>query len=387
MLLTARSLQFLVCRPSIASNPTKLIQLRSFHAGLPSFLENPQSGSNATRSHAHSPTQHSHTHSGEHSHSHTHSLTGELLSTGKVGDPAVRITLIGFVTNVGMAIGKGVGGVVFNSQSLIADAFHAVSDLISDVLTLATVSVTKRPPSVVFPNGYGRIEAVGAFGVSSLLLFAGVSMGWTSLVEISASLGFDLVSILGFSGAGTHSHSHKLPAEWNAAYIALASIAIKEALYQATKRVAERENSPVLLANAWHHRVDCMVSVVAVTSISVGQLLQAAWVDPLGGLLVSALIVRAGWAPAKDAALELCGNVKPALQSPKYEEFESAAREELKRIASGYEIVRCTLEPYGSTFVGSIQLRNVDSEVEQVADQMKQKLMQLEHMRQVYVRI
>lgn len=381
MLIANKSSAIILFRPSIASNPN-LCQWRRFHVGSSLFHEKSRVGSDTEHSRSYS-----HPHCEKHSHSHSHSLTAELLSTGKVRDPAVRITLIGFVTNVGMAVGKGVGGIVFNSQSLIADAFHAVSDLISDVLTLATVSVTKRPPSMVFPNGYGRIEAVGAFGVSSLLLFAGISMGWTSFVEISSSLGFDLVSALGFNGSEAHSHSHRILAEWNAAYIALASIAIKEILYQATKRVAERENSPILLVNAWHHRVDSFVSVVAVTSISAGQLLQAAWVDPLGGLLVSALIVRAGWSPAKDAILELCGNVQPAIDSPKYEEFASAAREELQRIAPGYEIARCTLEPYGSTFVGSIQLRNVDSEVEHVANQIKQKLMQLQHMRQVYVRI
>lgn len=347
-----------------------------------------------THSHSHSSA---HSHSGGHSHSHTHSATGELLSTGNVRNPAVRITLVGFVANIGMAVLKGVGGVVFHSQSLIADAIHAVSDLFSDVMTLCTVSVANKKPTALFPNGYGRIETIGAFGVSSMLLFAGASMGWSSLMEICAALNID-VSFANMGALLGHSHSHShttvdaatkqvVPAEWSAAGIALGSIAIKETLYQATKKVAEQQNSPVLYANAWHHRIDCLVSVVAVISISAGQMFQLAWVDPLGGLLVSGVIIKAGWRPTVDSVLELSGCVKPVTGTPVFDEFQQLARTELSVIAPSYEIAKCTLEPYGSTYVGSVQLKNVDNGAEEVAQKLKESLMKMEHMRQVYIRI
>lgn len=324
----------------------------------------------------------SHEHAHSHSHSHSHSLDPSLLDASRLKNPAVRITIIGLLTNVGMAVVKGVGGVVFHSHSLVADAVHAFSDLISDFLTLSTVTIAKKEPSKMFPNGYGRIETVGAFGVSSMLIVAGASMAYTSVVEISDIWGLTLPLI-----SSAHSHDHHIPAEWSAAAIALVSIAIKEGLYQATHRVAIRENSPVLYANAWHHRLDSMVSVVAVVSISLGQIYQAAWLDPLGALMVSLLIVKAGWNPVTQAALELCGSAKPALESPKYEEFRAKAVEELQAIAPQYQIVRCTLEPYGSTYVGSIQLKDVDSRAVCVAAQLKTSLMKLKHMRQVYIRI
>lgn len=49
---------------------------------------------------------------GHHHHSHDNTL---LLSKDKK-DPGVRITRIGLYVNMGMAISKGVGGYVFNSQ-------------------------------------------------------------------------------------------------------------------------------------------------------------------------------------------------------------------------------------------------------------------------------
>lgn len=340
--------------------------------------------SSQPHSHTHDIEPHSQPplHSHSHSHTHTHSsIDPEMLTARGMADPAVRITVIGLLCNVGMAIGKGVGGLVFHSHSLLADAVHAFSDLISDVLTLSTVTIAKKAPSKAFPHGYGRIETVGALGVSSMLVFAGLSMSYTSLIEICDILGVVLPAL-----PVGHSHEH-VPAEWSAALIALVSIGVKEALYQSTRRVALRVNSPVLNANAWHHRLDSMVSVVAVVSIGLGQIFQQAWLDPLGALLVSMLIVRAGWTPTVQAAQELCGSVKPVLDSEKYTEFKQRAQQELEDIAPDYEIVKCTLEPYGSTYIGSVQLKNVDARAVCVSSQLKQRLMRIKHMKQVYVRI
>jgi len=59
----------------------------------------------------------------------------------------------------------------------VADAFHALTDLVSDFMTLGTVAFALRRPTEKFPNGYGKIESLGSLGVSSLLLFGGIAMG------------------------------------------------------------------------------------------------------------------------------------------------------------------------------------------------------------------
>ena len=57
---------------------------------------------------------HSHGHAG-HGHHHHHHDNTFLLSKNK-NDAGVRITRIGLYVNLGMAVGKGFGGYVFNSQ-------------------------------------------------------------------------------------------------------------------------------------------------------------------------------------------------------------------------------------------------------------------------------
>lgn len=257
-----------------------------------------------------------------HSHSHNHGSNPIVSEPNGWKNPKVRITWIGLFSNVGMAGAKGVGGVVFNSQALLADAVHALGDMVADFLTLATVSMASKDPTRRYPRGYGKVEAMGAVGVSSILILAGAGMAINGFDAILAA--FDL-NLPGYVTGLFHSHSHahvdvpsaldadtahavaQLPQvpNINAAWLAVASIGIKEWLYRATMKVAKETRSTVLEANAWHHRLDSLTSVVAAVTIAAGHFFAAAWLDPLGGLLVSYAIIRAGIATGKESVYQL----------------------------------------------------------------------------------
>lgn len=181
-------------------------------------------------------------HSG-HSHPHHHGGNAYLTSTNK-RDAGVRVTRYGLYVNLGMAISKGIGGVVFNSQALVADAFHALSDLLSDFMTLATISVALKPPTKLYPNGFGKVESFGSLFVSGLLLAGGIFMCQHAGGALYHQFFVDAVHQAA-SHAGEHSHgmlghSHSaadtIP-DLNAAWLAAASIAIKEYLYRISKHV------------------------------------------------------------------------------------------------------------------------------------------------------
>lgn len=176
-------------------------------------------------------------HSG-HSHSHHHGDNTYLTSTNK-NDAGVKITRVGLLVNLGMAISKGIGGYYFNSQALIADAFHALTDLVSDFMTLATISVALRPPTIRYPNGYGKVESFGSLVVSGLLLSGGVFMGQHACGAIYSQFFVDAASaVVHDHGILGHSHSHSvahLIPNINAAYLAAGSIVVKEWLYRASR--------------------------------------------------------------------------------------------------------------------------------------------------------
>ena len=71
-------------------------------------------------------------------------------------------------------------------------------------------------------------------------------------------------------------------------------------------KVARERKSSVLASNAVHHRVDSLTGIVTLFAILGANFLHdAAWLDPVGGLFISLLVIKAGWGNTLSALYEL----------------------------------------------------------------------------------
>lgn len=71
-------------------------------------------------------------------------------------------------------------------------------------------------------------------------------------------------------------------------------------------KIARERKSSVLASNAVHHRIDSLTSIVALVAIGGAHVLSdASWLDPVGGLIIAAMVIRAGWQNTMTALLEL----------------------------------------------------------------------------------
>jgi len=189
-----------------------------------------------------------------------------------------------------------------------------LTDLVSDIATLATISYSLKAATARFPMGYGKIESLGALGVSGLLLSGGIMIGLQAIMALCQQFFPGIAEVLSHVGIFEHGHDHGhhhhggggLGPNINAAWLAGGSIIIKEWLYRATMKVAKQKRSSVLASNAYHHRVDSLTAFVALLTITASHwLTNAQWLDPVGGLVISGMIVQAGWGNTKAALLEL----------------------------------------------------------------------------------
>ena len=57
-----------------------------------------------------------------------------------------KVTLVGLGFNVLLTVLKAIGGVVFRSQALLADAVHSLSDLATDLAVIFGVKYWSAPP-------------------------------------------------------------------------------------------------------------------------------------------------------------------------------------------------------------------------------------------------
>lgn len=173
-----------------------------------------------------------------------------------------------------------------------------------DFVTLFAWRFSKRTPTAKYPYGFGKFETLGTTTVALLLIGGAIGIGFHSLhllihhlTEAASTLPpgpaqaaiqnvtsvAQSVSSAVSVGVG-HGHSHGGGVlDPNAAWFALASVVLKEWVYRATKRVADEERSPVLLANAIHHRSDAYTSAVALVAILGTWYFPALPLDPIGG--------------------------------------------------------------------------------------------------------
>ncbi|KAH9944706.1 cation efflux family-domain-containing protein [Amylocystis lapponica] len=324
--------------------------------------------------HAHKEHPHSHEHEHGHSHSHSHSIFGAMTHTHAPGeghtdaeqivealkgggDRGSRITLIGLVSNVGLTASKGAAGWYMNSASLLADAGHSLSDLLGDFVTLICWKLSRRPPSELYPYGFGKFEVLGTATVSLLLTGGALGIGihsWSLLVDALTQTATTLpegalhdvlanaadiaqsVPVVATEHAHAHAHAHAHSLDPNAAWFAAVSVVAKEWLYRVTKRVADDERSPVLRANAIHHRSDAYSSMVALVAILGSWWFPHLPLDPIGGLLVCVLIFRQGWSILVTALHQLTdGSVSPKTRTVLLEALEPLLPEVAASAAAG----------------------------------------------------
>ena len=190
-----------------------------------------------------------------------------------------HITILGAVVNLLLSALKLLAGIFGASAAMIADAVHSLSDLISDGVVLVMVHLGGQDADAEHDFGHGKFETLGTLLVAVLLIAVGISLCYHGIQEILYTLHSQLSTI-------------KTPS-WMAFWAALISIVVKEALYQWTYRVGKKLDSPVVMANAWHHRTDALSSVAAIIGIGGAILLGGKWVilDPIVCVLISAFIV------------------------------------------------------------------------------------------------
>ena len=96
-----------------------------------------------------------------------------------------KVTYIGMVVNVGLALLKIIFGLLAGSISLLADGFHSFSDLATDVAVLVGVYFGSKEPDHEHPYGHGRMETFSAAFVAIVLVLVGCGMIYKAGMNIA----------------------------------------------------------------------------------------------------------------------------------------------------------------------------------------------------------
>ncbi|KAL8094577.1 metal tolerance protein 2 [Apium graveolens] len=226
-----------------------------------------------------------------------------------------KIFRLGLAADIGLAVGKALTGYVSGSTAIIADAAHSLSDVVLSGVALLSYKAAMVPKDKEHPYGHGKFESLGALGISSVLLASGGVIAWHAFDILAALLTAAPQIIDPSAQSHIHSHSGHHGIDMSHPVLAistmLVSISVKEGLYWITKRAGERSGSGLMKANAWHHRADAVSSIVALIGVG-GSIVGVKFLDPLAGLVVSGMIIKAGLETGYASVLELVDAAIPA---------------------------------------------------------------------------
>lgn len=202
-----------------------------------------------------------------------------------------RITLWGAVVNLLLTAGKLVAGALGHSAAMVADGVHSLSDLISDVVVLAFTHISAKGKDRDHSFGHGKFETLATLIISIILVIVGgklMSEGIRSIIDIINGAVLPRPGIIALAAAAV-------------------SIVAKEILYHVTLKTGKRVQSPVVIANAWHHRSDALSSIGSLIGIGGAIILGSKWtiLDPIVSCAISIAIIIVAFRMAMPSIAEL----------------------------------------------------------------------------------
>jgi len=195
-----------------------------------------------------------------------------------------KVTLVGALVNGILAFLQISSGLLGNSQALLADGVHTLSDLGSDFIVLMATTQSAKPADKEHPYGHGRIETLASVLLGLVLIGVGVGVGFR---------GFNSVFSL-----------NQISPEPFTIFFAVIAILSKEGLYRYTLKASKRIHSTLLETNAWHHRSDALSSIIVLCGIA-AQMIGVPYMDSFAAAIVALMISIMGYKLARKALDEL----------------------------------------------------------------------------------
>ncbi|MCS7249474.1 MAG: cation-efflux pump [candidate division WOR-3 bacterium] len=193
---------------------------------------------------------------------------------------AQKITVISIFLNIILSFLKIFLGILGKSQAIIADGIHSLSDLITDLGVLFSLSLSQKEKDITHPYGHYRVENLSALILAIVLIGTSFYLGFYSFITF--------LNIL-----------NKKVTKEISSYVLIGSILtilLKEILFRVTKKIGERLNNSLLVANAYHHRSDVFSSIATTIGVSLAIFFGKEYLilDPIISFILIVIIVITG---------------------------------------------------------------------------------------------
>lgn len=195
-------------------------------------------------------------------------------------------SIVGLIVNFILFLIELSIGIILNSISVIADAFHNLADVSSSLVTLIGFKISNKPADKKHPFGHGRIEYLSSLLVSAIILAVGFQFIKSSFLRIlhPEETKFNLISFI----------------------IIIIAIPLKVWLSHFNKYIGNKINSSALSAAGADALNDVFILSGVIISLLVWEFLHIP-VDGYVGIIVAFFIIHSGYSIMKETITPLLG--------------------------------------------------------------------------------
>lgn len=208
-------------------------------------------------------------------------------------DPQVRRAYgtvcsgLGIGLNMLISLLKLLAGTLSGSIAVMADGINNLSDAASSAITLAGFRLSGKKDDTEHPFGHGRMEYISGLIVAMVIILMGFELAKTSVSRIMhpSHIDLDVLTVVAL----------------------LLSISVKVYMFIYNHRIGTLIDSPSMKATATDAAGDVLASLAVLFSGVIHHITNLN-TDSWTGLIVSILILRAGYCAARDTISPLLGN-------------------------------------------------------------------------------
>lgn len=229
----------------------------------------------------------------------------------------------GVILRCVIIVAELVGFVFLHSSSLLLDALSSLFDVASSLFLIFFIRIADRPPDQNHPFGHGRFEPIAGLQLGLLLAVLGGAMLIQQVLAISSMPHGKVIS----------------PFTW---LIPLGALILLEISYQKLKATGKQQNSPAMLADAVHYRIDalnCLFAMIALLFAAYFPKYSAMY-DHLGAIVIAILMVGIGIYAAKNNINQLLDRVPP-------QKFFDKVKLAAKRVEGVLDTEKIRIQLYG----------------------------------------
>lgn len=215
----------------------------------------------------------------------------------------VLSSFVGIVCNIILFSAKFIIGMFAHSIAIISDGFNNLSDCATCVVTMFGYKMAAKPADRDHPFGHGRMEYLTSLIISAVIMLVGCELLKTSVEKIV--------------------HPEKVTFSVVALLVLILSIGMKVWMGFFNRKLGKKVNSSIMLATSQDSFSDVFATLATLVAL-VASIWTDLPIDGIMGLVVSVLILRAGFEIMKDTTDQLLGTPADEELVEKLNEFVNA---------------------------------------------------------------